>query len=248
MSDREALLAAALVDPADDTARLVLADFLQENGEPELGRFVWAGVTASRFRGAELIEDLDYYHALRELSAVAAAGHPADWVAALGLGLSPLTPRDWAWDSTVDRVTVRVGQAVGAFERGMLAGLTLNLGGWYEVAGRALSVWPVERVTTADVPGLSFTVSAPTPARPGWMLTGVLRVPGRRVPLTGAGLIVSALAPTPFLVEPAEEWRVEEGFLDRAALVAGVAGASQRVVEELREIAADRWPSPPRRR
>ncbi|HJZ59719.1 MAG TPA: TIGR02996 domain-containing protein [Gemmataceae bacterium] len=50
MTDREALLVAALGEPADDTARLVLADYLEENGEPDLGRFVRTGVTAARFR------------------------------------------------------------------------------------------------------------------------------------------------------------------------------------------------------
>src|SRR5262249_29862584 len=88
---------------------------------------------------------------------------------------------------------VRVGQAIGTLERGMLAGLNLTLGEWYEVAGRALSVWPVEQVAIADVPGLSFTVSAPTAARPRWVLTGQLRVPGRRVPLAGGVPVVSAL-------------------------------------------------------
>src|SRR5262249_51624999 len=47
------------------------------------------------------------------------------------------------------------------FGRGMLAGLTLTLGEWYDVAGRALAAWLVERVTIPDVPGLSFAVSAP---------------------------------------------------------------------------------------
>src|SRR5262249_22684436 len=118
-------------------------------------------------------------------SAVAATGLPAGWLSLLGLGPPRLTARDWAWDSTADRVTVRVGKAAGMFGRGMLAGLTLMLGEWYEVASRALSVWPVEQVTITDVPGLSFSVSAPTPPRPGWVLTGTVRVPGRRGPLAG---------------------------------------------------------------
>ena len=40
MSDRDALLAAILANPAEDTPRLVYADWLQENGEPARGEFV----------------------------------------------------------------------------------------------------------------------------------------------------------------------------------------------------------------
>src|SRR5262245_35488686 len=58
VTEQETLLAAVLEDPSDDTARLVLADLLRESDDPEaraLGRFLWAGVTASRFRDAEPI-------------------------------------------------------------------------------------------------------------------------------------------------------------------------------------------------
>lgn len=40
MTDAEALLAAVLERPEDDIPRLVLADWLEENGEPERGEFV----------------------------------------------------------------------------------------------------------------------------------------------------------------------------------------------------------------
>lgn len=40
MTDREAGLRAVLLDPADDTPRLVYADYLDENGEPERAEFV----------------------------------------------------------------------------------------------------------------------------------------------------------------------------------------------------------------
>lgn len=47
MNDRAALLANVLNDPTDDTARLVLADWLED----VFGRFLRAGVVAARFRG-----------------------------------------------------------------------------------------------------------------------------------------------------------------------------------------------------
>jgi uncharacterized protein (TIGR02996 family) len=40
MSDRTALLRAIIENPADDTPRLVFADWLDENGEPERAEFV----------------------------------------------------------------------------------------------------------------------------------------------------------------------------------------------------------------
>jgi uncharacterized protein (TIGR02996 family) len=48
VTDRDSLLSAVLASPADDTARLVFADFLEENGEPGFGRFLRAGVAAGQ--------------------------------------------------------------------------------------------------------------------------------------------------------------------------------------------------------
>jgi uncharacterized protein (TIGR02996 family) len=132
MTDRESPLCAALDQPDDDTSRLVLADFLREQPDPgdvALGRFLWAGVVASRYRSANVIEDAEFYTALAELSAVASDGWPARWLSSLGLGPSPLAPGDWAWDNVGDRLTVRVGRVTGEFERDMLAGLTVTRAG-----------------------------------------------------------------------------------------------------------------------
>src|SRR5262245_34416603 len=161
MTERDALLAAVLADPSDDTARLVLADLLRESDDPDdqaRGRLLWAGVTASRFRGHDLIDDPLYHAAQAEISAVAAAGFPALWLSALGLGPAPPTKGDWAWDCTHDRVTVRVGGSVGTFERGMLAELALTLGEWLALAPAALVAWPLERAAATDLDGLSFAV------------------------------------------------------------------------------------------
>jgi pilus assembly protein Flp/PilA len=48
LDDRAALLANVLNVPSDDTVRLVLADWLDERGEEDLGRFVRVGVVAAR--------------------------------------------------------------------------------------------------------------------------------------------------------------------------------------------------------
>lgn len=44
MSDRDAFLRSIVTDPADDTARLVFADWLDEHGEPERAEFIRAMV------------------------------------------------------------------------------------------------------------------------------------------------------------------------------------------------------------
>jgi uncharacterized protein (TIGR02996 family) len=72
--DHDKLHAAILNDPADDTARLIMADMLRESDDTEAqarGRFLWAGVTASRFRDEELIEDRLYSTATGEIAVVA---------------------------------------------------------------------------------------------------------------------------------------------------------------------------------
>ena len=251
VTDRDTLHAAILDDPADDTARLVLADMLRESDDPDAqarGRFLWAGVTASRFRDEEVIDDPLYYTATGEIAAVASSGLPARWLADLGISPRPLTPGDWLWDSAHDRVSVCVGGTVGAFARGMLAELSLTLADWYSLAAVALANWPVERVVLTDVPGLDFAVEPPGYPGGGWRLAARLSVPRRNVPVAGPHVAPSAVSPLPLLVEERAEWRAEEPFPDRAALVAGVIGASVLLTGDLGEVAGDRWPPPPRKR
>ena len=158
MDERAALFSNVLNDPADITARLVLADWLEEHGEDQFGRFLRAGVVSSRYRDAEYIDDPDYYAALRVLAGVATGGAPARWLSALGVGPSPLTGGDWAWDNAGDRVSVRVGGTTGVFTRGLLSELVLPLADWFEFAPRARAAWPVELGTDTGVPGLAFTI------------------------------------------------------------------------------------------
>jgi uncharacterized protein (TIGR02996 family) len=244
LTDRAALLANVLSTPADDTARLVLADYLEENGEDALGRFLRAGVVAARFRDEEFIDDPDYYAAIAEIAAVAKTGRPARWVAALGIGPHLLAPGDWAWDNTGDRVSVRVGQAIGTFTRGLLAKLEVTLGEWYAVASPALAAWPLERVRVSDVPGLSFDMARLVV---GWRLTGRMRLPRRNVPLTG-NAIPASISPGAVLTHAPADWAADQLFADRATLVAGIAKESVAIVADLMDAAGDRWPSPPRRR
>ncbi|QJW99874.1 TIGR02996 domain-containing protein [Frigoriglobus tundricola] len=244
MDDRTALLANVLNDPADDTARLVLADWLEERGESVFGRFIRAGVVAARFRGAELIDDPDYYAALKTLTDLTTASHPALWLSALGLGPSRLAFGDWSWDGAGDRVTVRIGAALGVFSRGMLAELDVTLQLWHAVAPFALAAWPIERVRATDVPGLTFAVER---VEQGWRITGRLRTPRRNVPLTGSAL-PSAMAPGAVLAQSSADWAADQFFADREALVQGAARECSLIVDDLKDVAGDRWPRPPRRR
>jgi uncharacterized protein (TIGR02996 family) len=48
MTDHDALLAAIIANPADDTARLVYADWLAENGEADRGEFIRIDIELAR--------------------------------------------------------------------------------------------------------------------------------------------------------------------------------------------------------
>ena len=245
MTDRNTLLATVLENPADETARLVLADLLRESDSAEdqaLGRFLWGGITAASYRDEDLVEDRLFYTAQAELAAVASSGVPAQWLAALGIGPIPLTKGDWGWDSSRDRVTVRIGDTLGIFARGMLAELSLTLGDWYAVACDAVAAWPIERVTITDVPGLFFTIGR---IQTGWAVHGYLSklssirpVPGSFTP-QGEPVMRTRTRPA--------DINTQTLFADRHSMVARIALVVSDQVAELREDAGEGWPSPPRR-
>jgi uncharacterized protein (TIGR02996 family) len=158
MSDRHTLLRAVLENPADDTARLVLADSLRESDDRAdqlQGQFLWAGVIAHQYAGRSLEYDR-YRLAMKELEPIIHAGHPARWLANLGIGPSPLIRGDWTFKVKDDRLTIRIDHYVGVFTRGMLSSMTVPLGEIFQLGLRALESWPLERVDIADIPGLAF--------------------------------------------------------------------------------------------
>jgi uncharacterized protein (TIGR02996 family) len=240
MTERDSLLAVVLNDPADDTVRLVLADWLRESDDPvdqALGRFLWAGVTASRYRRDELINDRLYYTAQQELAAISATGFPARWVADLGLDPLVVTERDWAWDSEHDRVSFRVGPVRAVFARGLIEELSAPFETWLNVAPVALETWPLALGAITDIAGLTFAIEGTC----DWIVTARLRLPRRRVPLADR-VIPSAMAPIPFLVEEPADFEATERFVDRSALTGGIAAASRRLLSDLLQSAGDRWP------
>jgi uncharacterized protein (TIGR02996 family) len=248
LNERSALLDLILTNPADDTARLVLADLLRESddaSEQARGRFLWAGVTSARFRNDDLIDDPLYYTAQQEIAAVSSVGYPVRWLIELGIGSKPSGGKDWGWDCNHDRVTVRLGLSSSLFARGMLSGLSIGLAEWFKLSQRVLIETPLETVAILDIPGLGIEIDQ---QESKWRLTARLKIPTQRVPLMGPGLLPTAMAPGPFLIETEGDWRVEELYSTRAALVEGVSGMSSSLVEELREAAGNRWPRQRRRR
>jgi uncharacterized protein (TIGR02996 family) len=245
LNEYTAILNTILENPVDDTARLVLADLLRESNdsaERARGQFLWAGVTAARFRHDDLIDDPLYYTAQREIAAVATAGYPARWLAELGIASQAHTDGDWAWNCIHDAVTVRVGVASSVFARGMLTGLSIGLAEWYRLAPRVLTATPLESIAITDIRGLSFAIDQQTSE---WRLTARLKAPPQRIPFMG-GPIPSSVAPSPFLMETAADWRVEELFPTREALLAGATTTSASLIDDLQAAAGNRWPRPPR--
>ena len=182
VTERETLLAAVLDHPADDTARLVWSDWLEEHGEVSFGRFLRAGVVASKYRCAQVVEDREFFDALAVLAEVAEGGWPGRWVAGLGVGSAPVLPGDWLWDSDEDRVTVRQGDRAGVFARGLLTGLRIAYHEWIGVSGVALERWPLEWVDLRDLPGVRLTIRAPDAegGRERWALGVEFRSRDRR--------------------------------------------------------------------
>ena len=234
VDDREALLANVLNDPADDTARLVLADWLEEHGEDPFGRFVRAGLVAARFRSEDLIDAPDYYDALDTISGVVTSGEPGRWLSALGIGLSPFGLSDWAWDNAADRVTVRIGAVTGVFTRGLLSELVLTLADWRTLAPHALAAWPIERATITDVKGLTFEIEPPRADRAGWRLLATL-VRRRRDQRSGRRQLLATLfgrTDEPDLLPGL--WSAESSlFPDRPALVESASAVTASLLAEV---------------
>ena len=173
MTERATLLAAALNSPSDNNARLVLSDWLEEHGEVAFGRFLRAGVVASKYRGERVVEDRAFYDALGVLAEVAESRLPGRWVSELGLGSSPSVLDDWLWDTDGHRVTVRQGETTGLYSRGLLTGLRVGLVEWFSISRVALGRWPLEWVEMRDAPGLRVTIRAPDEGGGGQWTLGV---------------------------------------------------------------------------
>lgn len=83
MSDEEALLAAILANPAEDTPRLVFADYLDENGSSERAEFIRVQVELARLPDAD--RQTPHYRSLLVRFRQLVADHADGWSEALGV-------------------------------------------------------------------------------------------------------------------------------------------------------------------
>jgi uncharacterized protein (TIGR02996 family) len=141
MTEREALLAAVCANPDDDTPRLVFADWLEENGEPERAEFIRlqcelaGGLPPGPERSALVSRS---HKLLRE--------HESQWRA----GLFEIEPMAWQWD---------------LFERGFVESLLVyDADRFSRFASRLFASSPILTLTffaikdpgaLADIPALS---------------------------------------------------------------------------------------------
>lgn len=241
-TDRATFLAHCLDQPADDITRLAYADFLREQDNPAtaaIGRFIWAGVTLSRFRGTEPFTDGEPFQASAELAETA--------VGVLGGQLKALLGWEWehmTWDTdpaAPDRITVTVlpksirnhkrkraaNCPAAIYERGMLHTLRLSLGYFRDVADGVLASCPLNRFEALDVPGMSLAVAGP---EDGWRLIGWLDLPAIRPHSAVRHVASEPLDGTP--------------GLSRENLAGQIETLTVIVVDQLRYLAGSGWPGP----
>lgn len=258
VTERENLLASCLAEPADDTARLVYADYLREQDTPgtaAIGWFVWGGVTLSQFRGNAPVEDGMFFDAQKAVNDHAPG--------VMGSQLQALVGWDWnhvLWDQAADapdrltcvevppkssggyrahassraRMAANRNRSGAVYERGMLHSLGLPLAAWRGVATSVLTACPLERVVLRDLPGLTLSVKGPVE---GWRLTGELVLPPRP-PRTTTTTVLSTTWP--------DDSEYARGYvpLDRSTLGAVVEQATDWILYKLQLDSGEWWPFP----
>lgn len=90
MTDGDALFAAILADPDEDTPRLAYADWLQEDGEHDRAEFIRVQVELARFTPNESVPWNARAVALRAREKALFAAHGASWLAPLRGSGGPL--------------------------------------------------------------------------------------------------------------------------------------------------------------
>lgn len=130
MSDGDALLATILTQPAEDTPRLVYADWLEENGQPERAEFIRLQVNLASC-GLTAGHSEPLHPRIRELLT---RDNMASWF-----------KRFVVADESM--VTMYAGHfAIGSVRRGFFDFVACQAGYWFEHAAESVASHPITRV------------------------------------------------------------------------------------------------------
>ncbi len=148
-SDGVALLRAILEDPADDVARLVYADWLDENapgGEARRAEFIRKQIRMMRMPGAPEF-DGERHEARHWLNCCIDNGDPALWIA-LELDLAPY---DWHWSGDEAETQIHTAERVYTVSRGFVSRIELTGEAFVAHAKAIFSSQPVTSVRLVNI-------------------------------------------------------------------------------------------------
>ncbi len=151
----QALLAAVLADPADDAPRLIMADWLDENGEVERAEFIRVQCKLFDLRrgpAGQVSEESPWLVTSREYNALRRR------------------ERELSEDATGWPILTGVlfMNADWRISRGFISGVTCTAEDWIAHAEAILAVQPVREVTLTTWPGSEY----------GWVVIFEERWPG----------------------------------------------------------------------
>ena len=154
MTDGDALLAAILAEPDDDTARLVYADWLQEQGDEGRAEFIRVQCELARHpgmncgsmycseRGPEgLCDDCRRFKRLRR--------RERELFAPLAGQFRPVVPYSWA---VLTHEPDRIDTPYSVVRRGFVGAVTCSAADWLAHADALLAAHPVTAVTLTSLP------------------------------------------------------------------------------------------------
>lgn len=146
MSDRTALLAAIIREPDEDTPRLVYADFLEENGQPERAEFIRVQVELARHPCGLLAPGTVHF--------VAPSCRGCDQVAALRRRQMELLPPNPDCDGPLSAF---YRHGTWKYQRGFVEKIiAITAANWLLCADAVLAEHPIRKVTLTTVPAVGF--------------------------------------------------------------------------------------------
>lgn len=134
-----------LLDPADDTARLVYADWLEEHGDEERAEFIRKQIRLMRMPGA--IEfDAERHEVRHWLNCCIDNGAPALWLCQ-DLALQPF---DWHWSGCEIETRIHTAERTYILSRGFLSRVELPCEDFLTHAAELFARHPITEVKLTD--------------------------------------------------------------------------------------------------